>query len=186
MRHRNVIKSQIIQAWNQSIEEDFCNQRINSAQCLQASFWSHLNHAISRSRRIFIEPTLSMRTKGGVRKIIPDIVVCNTREVISVIEVKYCPSAHPRHKKDIENLAVIAENRRQISIDIEQIRGTDKHLVNCAMSKYILFVWACVHAKCKSESNRLYAADYDALADCYLELHASTQKNRKPQVSIRG
>ncbi len=185
MRHRNVIKSQIIQAWHQSIEEDYCDQRINSEQCLQASFWSHLNYAISRSRRIFIKPTISMRTKGGIRKIIPDIVVCNTREVISVIELKYCPRANPRHKKDIGILSLIAENRQQISIDIEQVRSTDEHIKQCLMSKYILFVWACVHAKSKSDSNKLYAADYDALNECYLELHASTQKNRKPQVSIR-
>ncbi len=186
MRHRNLIKSQIIQAWNQSIEEDYCNRRITSEQCLQASFWSHLNHAVSRSRRIFIAPTFSMRTKGGIRRIVPDLVVCNTREVISVIEVKFCPGDHPRYKKAIENLAAIAEHRNQISVDLQQLHDKDKQLKNFSMSKHILFVWACVHAKNNSVGDDLYAADYDVLSNCFLELHASTQKNRKPQVSIRG
>ena len=37
MKQRSLIKSQIIQAWNECISEDYCNQRINSelSNCIQ-------------------------------------------------------------------------------------------------------------------------------------------------------
>lgn len=119
MKQRNLIKSQIVQAWNLSINEDYCNQRINSERSLQASFWSHLNRLLSENRRLFIEPTMSINTKRGIKRIIPDIVVCDTKKVISVIELKYLPRGQPKYKKDIENLALIAKNRNQIAIAVQ-------------------------------------------------------------------
>ncbi len=185
MEQRSRIKPQLIQAWYESIEVDYYNQRINSERSLQASFWSHLNHLLGRNRCLFIEPTLAIHTKRGKKTIIPDIVVCNKREVISVIELKYLPRAKPRYKKDIESLALIAENTQQIAIANQRVRGKEKDSKQYSLSKQILFVWAGVHAKKKSKSKKSYAAGYDSLDGCYLEFHALTQKKMKPQVSIR-
>jgi hypothetical protein len=93
MKHRSFIRSRIISAWRQCIEDDYCNQRINSERSLQASFWSHINASLPKTRRLFIEPSLTIRGRSGVKRIIPDIVICNTREVISVVELKYLPRA---------------------------------------------------------------------------------------------
>ncbi len=128
---------------------------------------------------------MSIKTKRGIKKIIPDIVVCNSKEVISVIELKYSPRAQPKYKKDIESLALIAENRNQISIANERFRGTEKDGAQYALSKNILFVWAGVHAREKSEINKLYSAGHESLNGCYLQLHAETKTNSKPTVFKR-
>ena len=185
MKQRSLIKSQIIQAWNRCISEDYCAQRINSERSLQASFWSHLSQLLSKNRRLFIEPGISIRTKNGPKTFVPDIVVCNTREVISIIELKYLPRTQPRYKKDIESLSLIAENRHQIIVANDRFRGAEKDSNKYSLSKDILFVWAGVHAKEKTETSALYSAGHKSLDDCYLQLHAVTVNNSKPNVLQR-
>jgi len=185
MKQRNLIRKQIIQAWTACIKEDYCNQRINSERSLQASFWAHLNKLLSKNRRLFIEPGMSMQTKDGLKKLIPDIVVCNTKEVISVIELKYLPRAQPKYKKDIESLALIAQNRQQISIANDRFRGAERDAKKYALSKNILFVWAGVHAKESQESGLLFSVGSDALQNCFLQLHAETHPKQKPKIYQR-
>jgi len=185
MKSRSIIKSIIIQAWNECIAEDYCNQRINSERSLQASFWSHLNQLLIKNRRLFIEPGISLRTKGGVKKLIPDIVVCNKKEVISVIELKYLPRAQPKYKKDINSLALIAENRHQITIANERFRGAEKDGNIYALSKNILFVWAGVHTIEKPETDKKYSHGIQPLDGCYMELHAVTRVGSTPKVFER-
>jgi len=184
MIRRNLIKSQIIQAWNNSINIDYCSQRINSERSLQAAFWSHLNHLLSKNRRLFIEPSMSIHTKKGKKKIFPDIVVCNTKQVISVIELKYLPRAQPKYKKDIMKLALIAEKHQKISISNVRFRGTEKDSREYTLSKNILFVWAGIHSKEKQINNTLYSDGYKSLKNCYMQLHAETELNSKPKVFI--
>lgn len=185
MKRRNLIKSQIIKAWKKSINIDYCSQRINSERSLQASFWFHLNHLLSKNRRLFIEPAMSIQTKKGKEKIFPDIVVCNTKQVISVIELKYSPRTNPRYKKDIKKLALIANNRKKISIANVRFRGTEKDSREYTLSKNILFVWAGIYSKEKPMKNTLYSKGYKSLENCYLQLHAETELNSNPKVYIK-
>ncbi len=185
MKQRSLIKSQVVQAWNECINEDYISQRINSERSLQASFWSHLNYLLSKNRRLFIEPAMSIKTKSEIKKVIPDIVVCNTKEVITVIELKYLPRAQPKYKKDIESLSLIAKNRNQITISNQRFRGTVKDDHKYSLSRNILFVWAGIHAKEKSEKRELYSAGHVSLEGCYLQLHAVTETNSKPKVFQR-
>jgi hypothetical protein len=183
MKQRSLIQSQIIQAWNECIDEDYCNQRINSERSLQASFWSHLNKLLSRNRRLFIEPGIVIDMgKDGLKRLVPDIVVCNTKEVIAVIELKYLPRVQARYKKDIDSLSLIAKNRKQISIANDRFRGTEKDANKYVLSKNVLFVWAGVHAKEKVETNALFSVGHKALDGCYLQLQAVTESNSKPMV----
>lgn len=182
MKQRSLIKSQIIQAWNECINEDYCNQRINSERSLQASLWSHLSKLLSRNRRLFIEPGITIKTKDELKKLVPDIVVCNTKEVIAVIELKYLPRVQPRYKKDINSLSLIAKNRRKISIANDRFKGAEKDANKYALSKSVLFVWAGVHAKEKVEMNALFSAGHKALDGCYLQLHAVTESHKEPMV----
>ena len=185
MKQRRLIKSQIVQAWTECIDEDYCNQRINSERSLQAALWSHLNQLLSKNRRLFLEPGITIRTQNGPKKLFPDIVVCNSREVVSVIELKYLPRAQPRYKKDMETLSLIAENRQQVIIANDRFRGAEKDSNKYALSKNILFVWAGVHAKEKVETNTLFSLSHKALDGCYLQLHAVTESNSKPMVFQR-
>ena len=184
MKQRALIKKQIIQAWNESINEDYCNQRINSERSLQALFWSRLNCILSENRRLFIEPTITITTDSGNKKVIPDIVVCNTKEVIAVIELKYSPRAKPKFQKDIESLCSIARNREQIIISNERFRGIEKDGKKYALSNNILFVWAGIHAKEMPETNELYLSAHEILNGCYLQLHAITEVNSAPTLRI--
>jgi len=186
MKRRSFIKSRIVDAWNQCIEVDYCNQRINSERSLQASFWSHLNDSLPTTRRLFIEPSVTIRSRSSIKRIVPDIVICNTKEVISIIELKYLPRAQPKYRKDIENLAAIARHRRQISIANDRFKGSEKDATVYSLSERILFVWAGVHAEETSNRGALFSAGKRSLADCYLQLHAVTQRGGNPKVFQRS
>lgn len=185
MKQRSLIKSEILQAWSDSVWSDYCNQRINSERSLQASFWGHLNDQLSKNRRLFIEPGMSIHTKASVKKLIPDIVVCNSKEVIAVIELKYLPRAQPRYKKDINTLSLIAQNKKGISISNERFRGKEKDSNCYTLASNVLFVWAGIHAEERDEPEMLYSTGHAALDDCFLELHAVTRKDRQPEVYQR-
>lgn len=185
MTQRRLLQRQLISAWQQCIEGDYCNQRINSERSLQASFWSHINERLPKTRRLFIEPSLTIRSSSGTKKVFPDIVICNTREVISVVELKYLPRAKPKYQKDIDSLAMIARYRKKITIANDRFRGSERDATVYSLSKSILFVWAGVHAEEKTDEQALFSAGKRSLNNCYLQLHAVTQKDETPKVFRR-
>jgi len=184
MKQRAGIKKLIINAWKKSIAKDYSNQRINSERSLQASFWSYLNKTLPDTQRIFIEPPFSFKVKGEVKVLYPDIVICNTKEVICVIELKYLPRGRPQYKKDIQSLALISKYRRQILIKNERFRGVEKDSKPYTLSDNVLFVWASIHDGSKSEVEHLYSHGYKSLDGCYLQLHAETEIGAKPKIVI--
>ena len=125
---------------------------------------------------------MKIKTKDGFKKRFPDIVICNTREVISIIELKYLPRAEPKFKKDIESLALISRKRRQISISNNRFRGQIADNKEYKLSENILFVWAGVHSEPKTELNSLYSHGYKSLADCFIQLHAETREDNEPVI----
>jgi len=181
---RRPLKNIIIEAWRGSIERDYLTQRINSERSLQASFWSHLNALLPETRRIFIEPSIKIKVGRRVRQIYPDIVICNTRQVISIIELKYLPRVKPSYKKDIENLALISENRNQITLAHSRFSGVRKGRKEYSLSKTILFVWAGIHARSREEILRLYSEPYESLAGSFIQLHAETRRSGMPEIYV--
>ncbi len=182
MTGRKFIESKIFHAWRTAIEVDYASQRINSERSLQAAFWAHLNMSLPKTRRLFIEPTLIVRTPAGNRRITPDIVICNTREVISIIELKYLPRAAPRYDKDLDSLATIARERRKISISNSRYRGPKGEPTEYSLSKSVLFVWAGVHADQGWEEKELFIGSRKVLKGSYLQLHAVTQHQENPKI----
>ena len=181
MTNRRPLRNQITEAWTLCIDDDYCSQRINSEHSLQASFWSHLNTLLPHNRRLFIEPTMHVRIPGGIKRIMPDIVVCNTREVIGIIELKYTPRIGPRHAKDLRNLDMIARNRRGVTIANDRFRGKTTDAKSYSLAKSIIFAWCGVHSSI-GENYRLFSEGYRSLNDCYLQLHAETQDATVPLV----
>src|SRR5438105_1802416 len=108
MKQRAALKAQIIEAWRHCIAKDDRRRRINSERSLQASFWSRLNDLLPANRLMFIEPRIVVAAADGDVVLLPDIVICNSRQVIGVIELKYQPRVSPSHKKDIASLARLA------------------------------------------------------------------------------
>jgi hypothetical protein len=114
----------------------------------------------------------------------PDLVVCNTRYVIVVIELKYTPKVGPRYRKDINSLACIARDRHIISIANARFRGSVRDSRQYTPGRHVLFVWAGVHRPDRSDDGP-YAATHRALNGCFLELHAETDAEGDPRVFRR-
>jgi hypothetical protein len=125
---------------------------------------------------------MTIRNRNEVKRIYPDIVVCNSRQVIAVVELKYLPRTVPRYKKDIDNLDFIAKHRSAISISNQRFRGHKTDDRDYELSKQILFVWAGVHAAHRDGDGHLFAEGYNQLKDCYLQLHAATHVNQDSDV----
>ena len=185
MRQRNLLKSQILSAWNTCIKRDYNSQRINSERSLQASFWSHLNRLLPKNRRLFIEPAIRFHGATGPQTLIPDIVVCNSQKIIAVIELKYTPRAAAKYQKDMRSLAAIAENRDQVEIANDRYRGSLADARTYSLAKHVMFVWGGVHALSMRVREANFAASHPCLDGCYLELHAATRPDARPSLYDR-
>jgi hypothetical protein len=179
MTARSLLRSQITDAWHQSIRQDYEGSRINSERSLQASLWSHLKDELSpTTRRMFIEPRMTVgRTNQQVRY--PDIVICNTRQVIGIIELKYLPRAQPSWRKDLLTFQWIEDNRTTITVSNARYRGLAENRRVYPLAKDVLYVWAGVHAASSVCLDNLVRAD---LAPTFLPLHAETDCFGKPRI----
>jgi len=135
---------------------------------------------------LFIEPTMkiSVQRPDGCEKVhikFPDIVVCNTRQVIGVVELKYQPRARPTWRKDIGTYDWIERHRDKISVSNVRFQGVEADKHRYALAKDVLFVWAGVHAPWPHQ-----IADENEVSprfrDSFLELHAETYDGSEPTV----
>ena len=181
MKQRKQLRSQIINAWADSIFDDYHAKRINSERALQASLWAALVRQLNDNRRIFIEPSFMV----SQRKITPDLVICNSRSVIAVIELKYQPRGTAKYAKDIRNLGLLARHRDEAKMSDARFRGLDDRVKSYPLASHVLFVWAGVHTKPRSFPDQLFSDGHPALNACFLELHAETTKGRAPEIYIR-
>ena len=168
---RGPLRNDLIKAWEAAIAKDYDNQRINSERSLQASFWSQLNKKFKdKSRRMFIEPSVTIDDKKKKKKFTPDLVICNSESVIAIIEMKYLPRAKPATVKDMETLKCLSKYRDQIVIKNSRFRGTGKSPREFRLGDKVHFVWAGVHSlpKARVKANK-------KLDGCFLQLHAITK-----------
>ncbi len=182
MKGRELIKSQIIDSWVESMKADYSRQRINSERSLQASFWAQLNARLGANRRLFIEPCVSAKEGGTAKRVYPDIVICNSQKVIAVIELKYLPRGRPSYLKDLRSLDFLAQKRKGITIANSRYNGPAVDSKEYGLSGKILFVWAGVHRVQNESSHQLYSDLFPSLKGSYLELHAATQISSSPEV----
>jgi hypothetical protein len=178
MTSRALLRSQIRKAWRQTINEDYMAERINSERSLQAAFWSRLNQILpSKTRRTFIEPRLFAIGKPRAAKY-PDIVICNSREVIGIIELKYQPRGRPSWDKDLTTFRWIAKSKTHISVSNERFRGVTAGTREYRIAKHILYVWAGVHADSQSDLR----PDLGKLASHFMPLRAATRDDHPPRL----
>jgi hypothetical protein len=190
MTARKPLQKQLLVAWRRSIRNDYCNQRINSERSLQASFWAQLNRTLpAGTRRMFIEPCLVVTVKRRRTLLYPDIVICNTRQVIAVVEIKYQPRVLPSHDKDLKTLRTIAAYRDQLHVSNARFRGPVADSKEYPFSNHVVFVWAGVHRVPKisyeSRDVPMLSEGVEELAGCFLQLHAETDRMEKPKVFAR-
>jgi hypothetical protein len=185
MNRRELLRNQLRDAWKATIEQDYRRQRINSERSLQASLWSQLNSILPpKTRRMFIEPILKATVSNLDGEVAqesryPDIVICNKKEVIGIIEIKYLPRAKPNWTKDLQTFSWIHKNRDQFVIQNIRHRGVATDSREYKLSKDVLFVWAGVHLPSKDQISQ--SID-QGLAKHFLPLHAITRKGEHPEL----
>ena len=168
---RGPLRKDLIKAWEAAISEDYDNQRINSERSLQASFWSQLNMKFeAKSRRMFIEPPVTLAIDGEEKRVTPDLVICNSESVIAIIEMKYLPRTVPKTMKDLDTLQDLSEHRDQIVFSNSRFRGTGKTPQEFRLGDKVLFVWAGVHSSPEASLTANKKLD-----GCFLQLHAITK-----------
>ena len=182
MTHRSPLKNTIIESWNQCINNHYSMQRINSERSLQASLWTHLDENLPKARRMFIEPSVNIKTPASSQRVYPDIAICNTKEVIAIIELKYQPRAQPTYEKDIANLNLLSRYRNKLKLSNTRFRGTESDAREYPFSSKMLFVWAGIHGKLKQEQKYTYCRGMRYLGKGYVELHAETDHDGPPRI----
>ena len=125
-------------------------QLINSERSLQAAMWHELRQQFEKEGRptfkIYVEPRIQLPKMGRLvaRTVIPDLVVCNDRSVIAVIELKFSPKGAPGSSKDFETF-----ERMSLQHDMVEVRHTRWFGEKPVRKPYpladsVLFVWAAV------------------------------------------
>lgn len=179
MPKRTGIRNQLIRAWEQTVRSDYCSGHINSERSLQASLFANLRTVLKEDdvqRHVFIEPTLKVSDGNIVR---PDIMVCNAREAICFLELKYVPRGKVDTSKDMRSLTSIARST-DMSVSLERYRGPKLPPMSFKISKTVLFAWAGIH--CGEPEPAEAWSDPAFREHFHLELHAVTSEGQQPRL----
>lgn len=145
--NRGLLRRQLKNAWCDTMAGPYLDQAINSERALQVHVAARLLGAFEESgvnRQLFIEPKVSVN--GGENRLHPDILVCNSREVIGIVELKYQPRTRPSYGKDFQSLESLHWEGDQIEVVNGRYRGPDRGGKPFAIAGDPLFVWAGVYA----------------------------------------
>lgn len=173
MGRRNLLRAQLCSAWSRTIAGPYDSRLVNSERGLQTHFCMALSEEFERgevSRNLFVEPSAIL---GSDRRC-PDLIVCNTRSVIGVVEFKYLPRAKPSFAKDLNTLKRLRNTAGKITISNERYRGSSKPR-SYTMAEDAVFCWAAVYSslgvlKLPSEVTK-------AIGPGFLRLDALTRDN---------
>lgn len=211
MKRRTFLKSQLINAWDECIKCDYPNGLINGERALQACLHHRLSNdfkarGMANCRRIFVEPTIY--AQGRTWRRMPDMVICDSNNVIAIVELKFHPRVTLSGKfgdilrdgaeKDLDTLLSIAQVLNGVSAkpgaDASHIEISNKRYVgvSCASKTYrlasnLMLVWAGIYKQSDrndaSSTERLVRVFEDAgvtIQGGFLELHAQTQEGTHP------
>ncbi|NLY01209.1 MAG: hypothetical protein GXY83_34390 [Rhodopirellula sp.] len=130
-------------------------------------------------RRIFVEPRLSSLKSGEHHY--PDIVICNTRRIIGVVELKYLPRAIPAFRKDIATLEFAAANANRLVITNDRYRGITADNRHYPLAPDAVLCWGAVYT---GKAMNLQSKVHATLQQRFLQLSAITATGEAPKVRI--
>lgn len=91
------------QCW-QAMLLEYENGLINSEATMQASLYLHLR-SLNDHLKIFLEPCLESKSWSDSKKTyIPDMVICQEKKVLAIVELKLAPEYFFYDQDDIEKL----------------------------------------------------------------------------------
>ncbi|TCG04915.1 hypothetical protein BZM27_37455 [Paraburkholderia steynii] len=179
MPRRTKIGNQLIKAWKRTVENDYSPGHINSERSLQALLFANLRTVLNEEgaeRRVFVEPTVRLSDGSIIR---PDMMICNAREVICILELKYVPRGKANTDKDMRSISSIAR-APGLSVALERYSGSELPPLSFDVSRSVLFAWAGVH--CGDSEPAQEWADPAFQGHYFLELHAVTSEGREPSL----
>lgn len=144
--NRNLLRRQLKQAWRDTMSGPYLDQAINSERALQVHLAARLLNAFEEedlNRQLFVEPKVSVN--DGKNRVHPDILVCNSREVIGIVELKYQPRTRPSYTKDFQSLESLHREGDQIEVVNGRYSGPNRGGKRFAIAGDPLFVWAGVY-----------------------------------------
>lgn len=138
---------QIEESWHGAVS-DYNEHKVLSERTLQASLWSHLQSKADQ-QYIFVEPRLKLPNteQGKPRHIIPDLVICRSKSVIAVIELKFMPRAAPNFLADIKKLRSIYVERASIQLHLPRFMGISAKEHAYKITDKTQFVLGCISNK---------------------------------------
>lgn len=147
IRHAS-LREQLAEAWRLTIRGPYADQLVNSERGLQVHFCIELLQVFPKdfvARRLFVEPTLVF--EDGVRRS-PDLLICNSNDVVGVVEFKYSPRALPTKstiEKDLDTLGRIGSAGSELKVSNERYRG-EGDAKRYTIATDAVLCWAGVHS----------------------------------------
>jgi hypothetical protein len=177
--HRRHLRNHLIRAWRSTIKKYYAEQLINSERSLQVYFAQELSKQFTVSkmpRRVFIEPRI--RKGAESPPCYPDIVICHTRRIIGIVELKYQPKMFkPSATKDFATLEWFANHPGDLTIANDRYVGPNEPK-KYSLASDALLCWAGVY-----RGNKLAELPaIDAPVDRCLFLHAVTSPEADPKI----
>lgn len=177
MADRKLLKKNISDAWMRTVSESYPQQLINSERGLQVHFCHKLLEEFRElERRLFIEP--SFKAADGTTRM-PDIVICNSRRIIGVIELKYMPRATADYKKDLQTLQWFCTSPPPITLANERYCGIDEGRIKTyELADDAVLCWAGIYGGPRVDIE----AQAVQLGSRFLCLHAITRPTQAPEL----
>ena len=183
MQRRTLLRAQLSRAWQSMVETRYQSQLINSEGGLQVYFCHALLEAFEHDgvkRRLFIEPKLGSSNDVAYRY--PDVVICNSRSVIGIVELKYLPRGRPSFAKDLATLAYAAEAKDDLRLSNDRYLGVAGDSRRYPLAKDAVLCWGGIYSGQLIDLRSSIKAP--ALLDRFLQLNARTQDEQHPSVVV--
>ena len=171
-------------AWADTIRSAYMDQVISSERALQVHFTARLMDLFWEDgvkRRVFVEPMMQLNTGARVH---PDLLICNAKAIIGVVELKYQPRMRPQYQKDFATFDSLAAHGTGIEIDNGRYRGPDTGGGRYALDRNPLYVWAGVY---RGPVREIPEASLQNVEDGkLLVLHAATCADESPNIVAKS
>ena len=132
-------------------------------------------------RRVFVEPKMQLSTGARVH---PDLLICNARAIIGVVELKYQPKMRPQYQKDFATFESLAAHGTGIEIDNSRYRGPDSGGGRYALDRNPMYVWAGVY---RGPVREIPGAPLQSVeGGNLLVLHAATRAHEEPEIFCKS
>lgn len=184
MQSRSLLRHHLAEAWKKTLECEYSKQLINSERGLQIYFCKHLLDQFSSnnvSRRLFIEPRLTTPSEKKAKY--PDIVICNSRSVIGIVEIKYLPRTRPKFDKDLRTLEWVLEHGEELVLSNDRYRGERLQAKEYSLANDAVLCWGGVYAA-PMESIAMGGDPPPPINQRVFVLHAITHAGAKPDVIV--